>query len=324
MRISVAFRRWLDELFTVSPWTDVYAIGRSLVALSPLLTLLFNPTRVLFPPHTLDHASRCESFINKIGLACVTPTPEVARLIGIAILLAVVVGWLPRWFAIPHAWVAISLHNSMAVVEGGDQIAGNLALLLIPVALLDGRRWHWRALGGENRGFGNTEPARMISNTMLGLVRLQLCIVYLHAAIGKLGVAEWLDGTAVYYWLANPMFNLSGIRGTVAMAVVETSAGTMLLTWGTIVLEFALAFGLIASVPMRRGLFWAGMSFHLGIAAFLGLATFGVSMAGALVLYLWPRTEEPLLPGRFRTWARRLRAGTRTTSPADDAPTAVT
>lgn len=300
-------RQWFAGLFSEDPWTDVYALGRSLIALSPLLSLLFNPTWVLFHPNPGIETHSCDGLMGTIGLFCVVPSLELARWIGIAVLLVAVAGWRPRWFAIPHAWVAISFHNAIMVTEGGDQIAGNLALLLLPVALMDGRRWHWRTLGGANQGIGGGDVGHLVSNTMLALIRLQVCVVYLHAAIGKLAVTEWLDGTAIYYWSSETIFGPTGIRGTLFGLVAETTLGATLLTWGTIVLELGLAFGLVATMRTRRGLFWAGVAFHMGIALMLGLVTFGIAMTGALLLFLWPRQQPPTLVARLSQRVKRIR-----------------
>lgn len=143
MSWKVARDLWFRRLFEDNPWSYAYAVGRSVVAFSPLLTLLFNPPENLFPLTGDGATPTCTGLMEKVGLFCVVPSPSIARFIGIAVLTAVVAGWAPRLTALPHVWVAVSLHNSMVGVEGGDQIAGNLALLLLPVALLDRRWWHW-------------------------------------------------------------------------------------------------------------------------------------------------------------------------------------
>lgn len=295
MSASVAFRSWYEGLFTSDPWTNVYALGRTLLALSPLLTLLFNPANVLFAPNAEWQAPKCEGWIAQIGLFCVSPSLELARVVAILVLVLVVIGWRPRWTAIPHAWVVLSMQNSMTLTEGGDQIAGNLALLLLPVALADGRRWHWSAAPVAGTPVHGGETRRMVANTTLVLVRFQVAVIYLHAAAGKAAVPEWLDGTAVYYWMLDPQFGPDGVREYVLTAFTATAWGVTMVTWGSIVIEFMLAAGLVAGAPMRKVLFWIGILFHLGIAVALGLTTFGVTMAGALILFLWPREEQPRL-----------------------------
>lgn len=308
MSAGVAFRNWYENLFTSDPWTNVYALGRSLLALSPLLTLVFNPANVLFAPNAEWEAPKCGGWIAEVGLFCASPSLELARVVGILVLALVVIGWRPRWTAIPHAWVVLSMQNSMTLTEGGDQIAGNLALLLLPIALADGRRWHWSPAVGSDGGGQGGETSRMVANTTMVLVRLQVAVIYLHAAAGKLAVSEWLDGTAVYYWMLDPQFGPDGVREFVLTAFTATAWGVTAVTWGAIVIEFTLAAGLVAGAPMRKVLFWVGILFHLGIAVALGLATFGVTMAGALVLFLWPRGEQPRLweiPERVRERVRR-------------------
>ncbi|WP_306366336.1 sporulation-delaying protein SdpB family protein [Nocardiopsis sp. CC223A] len=291
MRASLS--TWYEGLFVHDPWTNVYALARSLTAAALLITLSFNSVDTLFAPNEAWESPKCDGWLRWGGLFCVAPSLAWGKALAVVVLLLVVIGYLPRWTALPHVWVSVSLHNSMSMTEGGDQIAAIIALLISPIALLDSRRWHWTFKGGPVSINRSGEIRRMIANTSAMLIRLQVSVIYLHAAIGKLAVEEWVNGTAVYYWVHDPQFGPSGLRATVAEAVVSTALGVVLLTWGTLVLELALAYGLVASAPLRKALFWAGVLFHAGIAMVLGLVTFGITMSGALLLYLWPRESSP-------------------------------
>ncbi|WP_304452133.1 sporulation-delaying protein SdpB family protein [Nocardiopsis sp. YSL2] len=293
MRASLS--AWYEGLFSGNPWTNTYALARSLTAAALLITLSFNSVDTLFAPNEAWEAPKCDGWLRWGGLFCVVPSLAWAKALAIAVLLLVVTGWLPRWTALPHVWVSVSLHNSMSMTEGGDQIAAIIALLISPIALLDARRWHWSFKDDPASVNRSGEIRRMVANTSAILIRLQVSVIYLHAAIGKLAVEEWVNGTAVYYWIHDPQFGPSGLRAALAEGVVSTALGVVLLTWGTLVLELALAYGLVASSPLRKALFWAGVLFHIGIAAALGLVTFGITMIGALLLYLWPRESDPVI-----------------------------
>ena len=73
----------------------------------------------------------------------------------------------------------------------------------------------------------------------------------------------------------------------------------------------------------------AGLAFHLAIALTMGLISFGLAMAAALVLYLRPFDYEfALSPGRIKLsrwilWFRRRRRGEREPSENVTAPNAV-
>jgi antimicrobial peptide system SdpB family protein len=120
-----------------APLTSSYGLARSLLALSTALTLLCNASGTLFTPVTgvpydppLCHGGRALSFF------CTLPAARIDLMrwaAGLA-LLVVASGFRPRLTGPLHAWVAWSLQASATLVEGGDQIASNLALLLLPAS----------------------------------------------------------------------------------------------------------------------------------------------------------------------------------------------
>jgi hypothetical protein len=74
----------------------------------------------------------------------------------------------------------------------------------------------------------------------------------------------------------------------VLMPILTNGLGVAALTWGTIMLEFCLAVGLVLSRRWWGHLLVAGLALHLLIALFMGLVSFGMAMAGALILFLRP------------------------------------
>ncbi|WP_411702631.1 hypothetical protein [Corynebacterium sp. LaCa142] len=62
------------------------------------------------------------------------------------------------------------------------------------------------------------------------------------------------------------------------------------LTWGTLLLELLLAEAWISNVRAKVILLFVGIAFHVGIAVFMGLISFSMAMAGALVMYLGSAT----------------------------------
>ena len=128
------------------------------------------------------------------------------------------------------------------------------------------------------------------------LLESEVPVIYLQAFIAKLFVPEWVDGTAVWYWLLDPNFGPTGLRREVALWVGSSALGITLLTWGTLVVEASLAYGLLATSRARRVLLAVGVAFHGLIALTMGLVSFSVIMWGALLIYLWPRAESESLP----------------------------
>ncbi len=70
--------------------------------------------------------------------------------------------------------------------------------------------------------------------------------------------------------------------------VLASPLGVTQLTWGAIVVEFALVMGLVARRAVRPYLQIAGLGLHGSIALLMGLGSFAFIMAAALMLYLRP------------------------------------
>ncbi len=297
--------------------TDAYGLARTLIALGTLSTLLFSHSTSLFRPGTgIPQWPVCAS-VTKLSLFCVfgQQNLELARWVSVAVLLVVASGWRPRWTGLAHWYVAWSLILSAILVDGGDQIAAILALLLVPVTLADGRRWHWDpAPGGvpsTTRGFA----ARLVPLSFLFAARLQVAGIYLHASVGKLKVEEWRDGTAVYYWFTDAWFGFPSYLQFLAPALNQplVVAG---ITWGAIVLELFLFTGLVMERRWRPWMMVAGMGFHLGIAAVHGLLSFALAMWGGLILFLWPLERPFEVRARALALSAALRARLRAAFPA--------
>ena len=290
---------WADQKSHVAPWTNVYGLARTLLALGTLSTLAASPTETLFRPVAgIPQAPLCES-VARASLFCLVPRTYlgVTQAVLVLILAIVASGWRPRLTAIPHWWVSWSVAASIALPDGGDQVAVVLTLILLPVALTDGRCWHWDSPASPSTRFGGAALA-LVGVSSLFVSRLQVAAVYLHSGLAKLGVQEWRDGTAMYYWLQQPGFGPTPLLRGPLLALTETAPGVALLTWTPIALELALATSILMSPRARRILLPVGISFHLAIAAMMGLVSFAFSMIAALILLLWPRDVRFVLPLR--------------------------
>ncbi len=275
-------------------WTNVVGLARSVVASGTLLTLIVNSSDMLFRPANQTMLDAAGDFLpvrlSLFGLLAPAHL-GLARAIAIAVLALVVSGWRPRFTGILHWYVAASFATSCIVIDGGDQIAAVLALLLVPVTLTDGRRWHWDAPPAIGPGVG-AQLAAFVSRLMLWTVRLQVAGIYFHASTAKLGVKEWRDGTACYYWFTNSTIGLSPTLERWAMPILSKSAGVVALTWGTLLLEVVLFGALFMERRWRRRLLPLGLAFHAAIIFIHGLVSFFGSMSAALILFLQP-VDEP-------------------------------
>ncbi|MFE6770211.1 sporulation-delaying protein SdpB family protein [Streptomyces fimicarius] len=273
-----------------SPWTNVYGLARTLLALATAGTLLWSGSDTLFRPSAgRDDIVGCDG-LRSIGLFCHVPEQrlDVARLVCVAVLLVVASGWRPRWTALPHLWITYSVWANIAIPDGGDQIACNLAVLLALAALGDPRRWHWDDPPEERTGSVPAQVTAFACCSALFMAQLQMSFLYFQACVAKLPHAEWADGTAMWYWTNNLAFGAPGWLHPVVDLVVRQPLGVAALTWVPLFIELGLALALLLPRRHRLYLLAAGFLFHLSIALMMGLWSFAFAMWAGLVLLCLP------------------------------------
>lgn len=304
-RKLIEIGRWAGPRMRQAPWGSGLGLARTLLALGTLGTLLATSPKTLMSPLADGSVPPTCRGITEAGLWCLAPAGggELARWLSVAVLVVVAIGWRPRFTGVAHWYVAWSLMANATVLDGGDQITTVLALLLVPVTLADPRRWHWQHLPARAPGL-----AAVVAYGGLILIQLQVAVVYLHASIAKLGVREWADGTAMFYWLRHPTFGAADWMRPVTDALTGSPLGVVALSWSSIALEFALAIALLLRPTLRRWLLIAGLAFHGLIALTMGLISFSTAMWAALLLYLLPIGHQARLP----RWAPALAAKART------------
>jgi antimicrobial peptide system SdpB family protein len=283
---------WLESN---SPWTNVYGLARTLLALGTALTLIFNETGILFRPGSgMPNYPVCQG-VGILGIFCnFNPYLEAARWVSVVILLIVASGWRPRYTALFHWWISFSLQTSAITVDGGDQVTAVLTFLLLPIALTDKRKWHWQSISAEENqenidSFKNI-IRRLIALTASVAIRIQVAIIYFHAATAKLAVEEWIDGTILYYWFTDSMTGLP--EWLKFINPLFTSPLVALITWSSLLVEILLFMALVMPKKKWRYLLILGIAFHLSIAITMGLISFGIAMIAALILYLRPFEDE--------------------------------
>lgn len=311
-RLGVLCRNWATRS---NPWTNVYGLARTLLAAGTVATLAFNHSTTLF--RRLDGVSggpMCFG-ISRIGLFCVgSHHLEISRWIAIAILLVVASGWYPRFTGPLHWWVSFSLATSSAVVDGGDQVSTVLTLLLLPVTQTDPRKWHW-----QNGDHQTPHWKSLMALFALLAIRVQVAGIYFHAATAKLGVQEWADGTALYYWFINPDFGAPRPLFWLLKPLLTHGTTLALMTWGSILLELSLFMALVMPRSAWGYFLRLGIAFHVTIALVHGLVSFGFAMIAALILYLRPTEQSFTLPDFLRS---RKRAALRSFSAPESSSSA--
>ena len=255
----------------LAPWTNSVGLARSLVAFATLGTLAASPVHSLFRPGVgIPEYPRCQG-LGQGSLFCLSHASgwlEVSRWLAVAALALVVSGWRPRWTGLLHAWVNFSICSSALMLDGGDQAASNFALLLLPWALTDGRRWHWDPASDAGTASPAASALAWVSRAAIGA---QVALIYLDASVGKMMAPEWENGTAVYYWFTHPTFGAPRWLAGLLHPLLTHGWSVSALTWGTMMLELLLGVAFLMRARTQRAFFILGLGLHIGIALVHGL-----------------------------------------------------
>ncbi len=290
-----AYTEMSKQLFSNNPFTWVYGLSRTTLAICSLITLTFSETTVLFDEAIYNNRLKEEIF-NQYNLFYLFGWEYLryAKALAILLLLLVASGWRPRFTGVFQWWVTASFYYSSSILEGGDQIAMILTLLLIPVTLLDNRKWHWQTCDRFS------EYKKFVGNLMFVSVALQMSLLYLNAAMDKIYTSdEWKVGSAFYYYVNDAFFSYPDWMDPLMINLLNNSFFVSAVTWGTILLELMLFGILFSSTKNKRLLFPFAVMFHFAIVLFLGLFSFFFAMLGGLILYLVPK-ETPVPRFKFQ------------------------
>jgi antimicrobial peptide system SdpB family protein len=261
-------------------------IARTVLAFGTFLTLVANNSHLLFKTQVKPFLDNQLIPVNFINIFMLTPDRYIgwAKLIACLVLLLVMSGWRPRVTCILHWYIAACFLNAAVDVDGGDQITSNLALWLIPISLLDNRKWHWiREYASPATEFGLARNIFVNFNFLA--IRLQMAVIYLHAAVGKFSVPEWINGSAIYYWSRHPEFGLGDTEFRMLRGLFQSSLLLFCLNWMVLILELLLFMGLVMDRKYYKKLFILGVGFHFFIIWMHGLVSFFFAMTGGLTLY---------------------------------------
>ncbi|RLL39808.1 hypothetical protein D8M04_19835 [Oceanobacillus piezotolerans] len=274
-------------LHNANPWTNVYGLARTLLATSTLLTLLFNPTGNFFKPSSFSETyPNCS---NRYSIFCLIDFNDteliIIKWICILILGIVASGWRPRFTGIFHAWITFSFYNSAVAVDGGEQVATVFSLILLPITLTDNRKWHW-----QDPPQSRDEISKVIGMTSYYALRVQVAILYFHSVVAKISEEEWIDGTAVWYYIQSPMLGFHPDLLNIFKPLLTTPL-IVVPTWGTLILQFILVMALVIDKKYWKYILIAAMFMHEIFAIALGLISFSLAVIAVLLMYLRPLEE---------------------------------
>ncbi|MFV7236017.1 sporulation-delaying protein SdpB family protein [Flavobacterium sp. ZB4R12] len=271
----------IEKIIDNNYWTNWLGISRSLLSFSLLMTLLFNNKLTLF--YSGIQNENYPKFSNiEFNLFSWFNNLETGVIISVIILTFVMIGIFPKYTCIPHWFVTYSFSITSACNDGGDQVASIITLLLIPICLLDTRRWHWSKTQSEK-----TFIARTIATLSYFLICFQIFVIYFFASVGKFKMEEWKNGTAIYYWLTQPLFGATNFYKPFIDLILFSPILTTFFNWSVLFLELIIAFSLFSTNKKYRGVILIiGITFHFFILLFLGIVTFSITMSACLILFL--------------------------------------
>jgi len=218
-------------------------------------------------------------------------SPHVVRIVWLILVaqsLAMLAGWRPRLQAIGCFVWLVSFQNRNPVIFDGEDTLFRLFGFLMIVMPTGCRSLREATPPGR-------EPLR-VDGWPVRLMQLEVTLVYFSAAWLKLLGSPWRDGTALYY-----VMHLDEYWGRFPLpAFLSTSLPVIrLLTWTTMVLEFAIPV-LIWFEPTRRTALILVILFHLACDFAMHLFLFHWIMLLGWMSFAKPRDIEVFV----ETWGR--------------------
>ena len=221
--------------------------------------------------------------------------------ISIAILTLFWFGFCTRVTSILAYVIHVSYcHRAAMSGFGLDQILGILTLYLMiapcgAIYSIDSvlRRW-WT---GAKDLSGNFPRKYVSAGLALRLAQVHYCIIYFFAATGKFQGESWWDGSAMWRALANYEYQSMDMTWLAWHPEVLEMMTHIAVIW-----ELSFTY-LIWVKAMRPLMLIGGVLLHLGIGAFLGMWTFGLTMIFGYLVFLEPQTIRSALRWPFKRFS---------------------
>lgn len=251
----------------------------------------------------------------------------IAHIAALVILLLLTLGLFSRTMAILAFVITVSYANRAAVALFGlDDINAMLALYLAigpcGAAYSLDRLWKRRRAARSDseesgatptalRGHASGKPLpiefRIDANIAIRLIQVHMCVIYLFAALGKVMGGAWWDGSATWMSVANLEYQ--------SMDMTWLAGWPMLISLMThITVWWELTYCVLIWPRLTRPIVLVvAIPIHLGIALFLGMATFGLVMLIANLAFVSPWLVRQIFDRR-RDPAEQGRAGGRSTA----------
>lgn len=262
-----AFRKWLFDPLDTAPMAAL-RIACGLLTIGWTLSLLPDAQAFLATNGLTRKAVSGTS--GWWTLPVTSPYGVLALLLFAAVCLTI--GWRTRLASLLVAVLLIIVQRrDVYVLNSGDLLLRELAFY---VALMpSGETWSLDA-----RLRGSSSPRAPWG---LRLLQVQVSLIYLFSVAAKLHGDSWQNGTAV-----GKAVQLGDLQRIVVPQALATSVGvSALLTYGTLIVEGALVFGLWLP-RFRWYVMAAGVSIHLGIEATLLIGWFSLAIISCYLAFV--------------------------------------
>jgi hypothetical protein len=203
---------------------------------------------------------------------------------ALAVFLCMALGLFTRVVAVLAYLLAISYAQRVTpgAFFGLDKINCMLAMYLMLGPC--GARYSLDRLWRLRHGNRTEPPPSTSANLAIRLMQLHLCVVYLFSGLAKLEGETWQAGTAVWWAVANYEYQSLDLTWLAGWPVL-----TALLTHLSVFWELFYCC-LVWNRFTRPLVLWMAVAVHGGIALFLGMITFGLTMLFANFSFLQPET----------------------------------
>nr|MDH3091374.1 hypothetical protein [Bacillus velezensis] len=165
---------------------------------------------------------------------------------------------------------------------------------LLPLTLTDPRKWHWSPYEASFEKRPLEPYYRSLCWATLTIIRIQVAMLYFNSVIAKLMEEEWQNGTAVYYYLNDPMLGLPDALHGLFDFILQSKL-VIIPTWGTLIVQTIMFCALFAPKTYWRLILFISIFMHEIFAVMLGLTSFSITVAGILVLFLVPAEKTVAL-----------------------------
>lgn len=196
------------------------------------------------------------------------------------------VGFATRISTIALFLCVLSLNNhSPFVIHAGDNYA-RLILLFLVFSPTN------KVLSIDSYLKGGNVKNILIEPLSQRLIQIQLCFIYLINWLSKMDSQIWVDGQAVYY-----ATRLQQYFRFPYPQFLDNVVAVNLLTWSTLLVEFALIF-LLWPKKTRYVMILIGVIFHLSLDLFFNLGVFEWFFIVSFLLFVEPQ--------KYKEWLSKL------------------